>query len=65
MSALTPVDGLLIRVALYLAVFWPTVGYYVYVDSSRRELSRPRARAVALGALGVVGVLVHLGTRTD
>jgi hypothetical protein len=60
MSLLTAYDGLLIRVGLYLLVFWPTVGYYVYSDSEKREFSNPQLRGVALGFLGILGLLVHL-----
>ena len=65
MSLLTAYDGILVRVGLYLLVFWPTVGYYVYTDSVRRDLSHPRARGVAMGFLGILGLLFHLVTRQD
>lgn len=35
MSLLTAYSGLLIRIGLYLFIFWPTVGYYVYADSGK------------------------------
>lgn len=60
-SLLTAYGGLLIRVGLYLLVFWPAVGYYVYSDSETRELSNPRLRGLVLGFLGIVGLLIHLG----
>jgi hypothetical protein len=60
MSLLTAYSGLLVRVGLYLLVFWPTVGYYVYSDSEKREFSNPQLRGVVLGFLGVLGLLVHL-----
>ncbi len=60
MDPLTAYDGLLVRVGLYLLVFWPTVGYYVRSDSERRGLSDPRRRGVVLGFLGVLGSLIHL-----
>ena len=60
MSLLTAYDGLLIRVGLYLLVFWPTVGYYVYSDSEKREFSSPRVRGVVFGFFGILGLLVHL-----
>jgi hypothetical protein len=60
MSLLTAYNGLLVRVGLYLLVFWPTVGYYVYSDSGKRELSNPRLRGVVLGFLGILGLLIHL-----
>jgi hypothetical protein len=60
MSLVTAYNGLLIRVGLYLLIFWPTVGYYVYSDSEKRELSSPRLRGLVLGFLGIVGLLIHL-----
>jgi hypothetical protein len=60
MSLLTAYSGLLVRVGLSLLVFWPTVGYYVYSDSEKREFSNPQLRGVVLGFLGVLGLLVHL-----
>ena len=61
MSLLTAYSGLLIRMGLYLLVFWPTVGYYVYSDSEKKELSSPRLRGLVLGFLGIIGLLIHLG----
>jgi hypothetical protein len=61
----SPVDPTLVRLVGYLALFWPTVGYYVYDDSRRRGHARPLARGVLIGALGIVGVFVHLRTRND
>lgn len=60
MSLLTAYNGVLIRVGLYLLVFWPTVGYYVYSDSEKRGFSNPQLRGVVLGFLGILGLLVHL-----
>jgi hypothetical protein len=60
MSLLTAYNGLLIRVGLYLLVFWPTVGYYVYTDANQRGLTRPGIRGVVLGFLGILGLLIHL-----
>jgi|AntRauMinimDraft_4_1070384.scaffolds.fasta_scaffold01065_11 hypothetical protein len=61
MSLLTAYSGLLIRMGLYLVVFWPTVGYYVYSDSEKKELSNPWLRGLVLGFLGILGLLIHLG----
>ncbi len=61
MSLLTAYSGLLIRMGLYLLVFWPIVGYYVYADSKTRELPNPRLRGIVLGFLGIVGLLIHFG----
>lgn len=60
MDWLTAFDGALLRFGLYLFVFWPTVGYYVYRDAKRRELSSPGARGLGYGFLGVLGLLVYL-----
>lgn len=60
MSLVTAYDGLLVRVGLYLLVFWPPVGYYVYSDSKKRGVSSPRLRGVVLGFLGLPGLLLHL-----
>ena len=62
MTNLTAYHGLLIRVGLYLLVFWPTVGYYVYSDSEKRGLSSSRVRGVVLGFFGIPGLLVHFFT---
>lgn len=61
MSLLTAYNGLLIRVGLYLLIFWPTIGYYVYSDSEKRGIANPRLRGLVLGFLGIVGLLIHLG----
>jgi hypothetical protein len=60
MSLLAAYNGLLVRMGLYLLVFWPTVGYYVYSNSEKRGFSNPRFRGVILGFLGILGLLVHL-----
>ncbi|ELZ56211.1 MULTISPECIES: hypothetical protein [Halorubrum] len=60
MSLLTAYNAVLLRVGLYLLVFWPTIGYYVYSDSEKRGFSSPRLRGVVLGFLGIPGLLVHL-----
>jgi len=60
MSLLTAYSGLLVRMGLYLLIFWPTVGYYVYSDSEKKELSSPRLRGLILGFLGIIGLLIHL-----
>jgi hypothetical protein len=49
------------RMGLYLLIFWPTVGYYVYSDSEKKELSNPRLRGLVLGFLRILGLLIHLG----
>lgn len=60
MDWLTAFDGVLPRFGLYLLVFWPTVGYYVYRDAERRGLSSPGARGLGYGFLGVLGLVVYL-----
>lgn len=60
MDPVTAFDGALLRIGLYLLLFWPTVGYYVYTDSARRGLERPRLRGLVLGFMGIVGLVVHL-----
>jgi hypothetical protein len=60
---LTAYNGALVRIGLYILIFWPTVGYYVYQDSIKRGYSLPRLRAVLLGILGILGLLIHLGMR--
>ena len=64
MDWLTAYNGLLVRMGLYLLIFWPTVGYYVYRDSVKRGLSSPQLRGVTYGFLGVPGLLVYLYRKT-
>jgi hypothetical protein len=61
MDLLTAYNGLLIRVGLYLLIFWPTIGYYVYSDAEKRELRNPQLRGIVLGFLGILGLLIRLG----
>ena len=61
MDLLTAYNGLLIRVGLYLLIFWPTVGYYVYSEAERQGLRNPQLRGIVLGFLGILGLLIHLG----
>lgn len=63
MDWLTAYNGLLVRVGLYLLVFWPTVGYYVYRDATKRDLSSPKLRGVAYGFLGALGLLIYLSQK--
>ncbi|WP_135828239.1 hypothetical protein [Halorussus halobius] len=60
MDWLAAYNGVLVRVGLYLFVFWPTVGYYVYRDATKRELSAPMLRGVAYGVFGIVGLVVYV-----
>jgi len=57
---LTAYDGLVVRVGLYLAVFWPTVGYYVYDRSKKHGLPNPRLRGVIYGFFGILGLVVYM-----
>ncbi|MDZ7687204.1 MAG: hypothetical protein U5J64_00525 [Halobacteriales archaeon] len=57
---LTAYDGLLVRAGLYLVVFWPTVGYYVYDDSKKRGLRNPSLRGVFYGFFGLLGLVVYM-----
>ncbi|WP_049970117.1 hypothetical protein [Haladaptatus cibarius] len=62
-QTLTAGNGAVVRIALYLLVFWPTVGYYVYWDSVRREQNRPIARGIAVGFLGLAGLMLYVFRR--
>ncbi|MWG35302.1 hypothetical protein [Halomarina oriensis] len=63
MDPLTAYSGLFLRIGLYLVVFWPTVGYYVYQDSKQRDASSPRLRGALYGFFGVAGLFVYLARR--
>jgi len=52
-------NGALLRIGLYILLFWPTVGYYIYRDVKRRGDSRPLARGVGFGLFGIAGLLVY------
>ncbi|MCX2818682.1 hypothetical protein EGH25_04870 [Haladaptatus sp. F3-133] len=60
---LTAYNGLVVRVALYVLVLGPPVGYYVYDDSKKRGLSRPRLRGFAYGVLGILGLFVYMARK--
>ena len=57
---LTAYNGALLRVGLYLLIFWPTVGYYVYRDSKNRNLSLPHVRGFIYGFFGVLGLISYI-----
>jgi uncharacterized membrane protein len=63
MDPLAAYSGLFLRVGLYLLIFWPTVGYYVYHDSKQRDVSSPRLRGILYGVFGIAGVFVYLAQR--
>lgn len=60
MEWLTAYNGVLVRVGLYLLIFWPTVGYYIYRDSRKRGLSSAKIREVGYGFLGILGLFIYL-----
>lgn len=64
MDILTAYNGLLIRFGLYQLIFWPTVGYYVAWDATKREQSSPRLRGVVYGFFGILGLLVYMAQKT-
>lgn len=64
MDILTAYNGLLIRFGLYQLIFWPTVGYYVARDVTKREQSSPRLRGVVYGFFGIPGLLVYMAQKT-
>ena len=59
MKSLSFSNGLLVRFILYELIFWPIVGYYVFSDSKKRNMSKPQLRGFILGFLGVIGVFIH------
>lgn len=65
MDALVAYDGLLLRVGLYLLVFWPTVGHYVYRDRDAEGRGRPSPGLTGLvyGSLGLLGLALSLPRR--
>lgn len=63
---LTPIyDILLIHIGVYLLLFWPTVGYYVYSDSRKQGINHTKSRGFLLGFLGIIGLLIHIGAMRD
>ncbi|WP_458188741.1 hypothetical protein [Haladaptatus sp. NG-WS-4] len=63
MDVLGASDGAVVRLVLYLLVFWPTAGYYVYRESTRREQSAPLVRALVVGFFGIAGLAAYLYRR--
>lgn len=59
MDILTAYNGLLFRMGLYLLIFWPTVGYYVYQDSKKLDRSSPSIRGFAYGFFGLLGLFLY------
>ena len=62
MDLISAYNGVFIRLGLYILIFWPIVGYYVYVKSKERGLTNPKMRGIVLGFLGIPGLLIHLWT---
>lgn len=63
MDWVTAYNGLLVRVGLYLLIFWPTVGYYVYRDATKHNLSSPKVRGIAYGFLGILGLFIYMAQK--
>ena len=56
-------NGLIIRLGLYLLIFWPTVGYYVYTDLQKRDANRSVLKSLGYGFFGILGLFVYLAKR--
>lgn len=56
----TAYNGVLLRIGLYLLIFWPTVGYYVYRDRNHRNLSLPHIRGFIYGFFGLLGLISYI-----
>ncbi|WP_193310767.1 hypothetical protein [Halorubrum halophilum] len=64
MDLLTAYNGALLRIGLYLLIFWPTVGYYVYQDTKNRGRSSPHLRGAVYGFFGILGLVAYISRRT-
>ena len=64
MDILTAYNGALLRMGLYLLIFWPTVGYYVYQDSKKRNCSSPHIRGFAYGFFGLLGLIAYISHKS-
>ncbi len=60
MDILTAYNGALLRIGLSLLIFWPTVGYYVYQNSKKRNLSLPHIRGFIYGFFGILGLVSYI-----
>ena len=65
MDLLTAYNGALLRIGLYLLIFWPTVGYYVYQDSKKRNCTSPHVRGFVYGFLGVLGLIAYISRKSS
>jgi hypothetical protein len=63
MDIVTAYNGALLRIGLYLLIFWPTVGYYMYQDSKKRGRSSPRLRGVIYGFFGILGLIAYISRK--
>lgn len=63
MDVLAAYNGLLLRMGLYLLIFWPTVGYYVYQDSKKRNRSSPHLRGFVYGFFGLLGLIACISRK--
>lgn len=64
MDILTAYNGALLRMGLYLLIFWPTVGYYVYQDSKKRGHSSPHIRGFVYGFFGLLGLIAYISRKS-
>ena len=63
MDLLTWGNGLIVHLGLYLLIFWPTVGYYVYTGLQKRDAKNSVLKGLGYGFLGVLGLFVYLARR--
>ena len=63
MDWLTIYNGILLRGGLYLIIFWPTVGYYIYKDSKSRGRKYPKILGLVYGFFGIAGLFVYLARK--
>jgi len=52
MDLLTAYNGALLRIGLYLLIFWPTVGYYVYQDTKSEGAHHHISVGLSTGSSG-------------
>lgn len=60
MDLLTVGNGLIVRLGLYLLIFWPTVGYYIFTDLQQRDANRPVLKSIGYGFFGILGLFAYL-----
>ena len=64
MDIFTAYNGALLRMGLYLLIFWPTVGYYVYQDCKKRSRSSPHIRGFVYGFFGILGLIAYISRKS-